>query len=105
MRFKEMSVKRTFNTGDYQSVTIGLTAELTEDESVEYAGQQLEVQIHQEFLRTKGVSAVLKAKVIQGSTEYFTPEQQKWADEFLEKLKQPKPVTTQTTKKEKEPRC
>jgi hypothetical protein len=52
MKTKECFIERTFNLGNYQSVKIGFTASIGEDEKPLEVAQDIEYLIHQHYQTT-----------------------------------------------------
>jgi hypothetical protein len=81
MQITTIHVGKTINTGNYQSVRIDLTADVTPNESLTVAKLKLDMEIDR--LAQVNSADYKQAKRVLASPDEYTGKKVKWAEELV----------------------
>lgn len=84
MRVTQLTVGKTFNTGNYTSLRLDMTADLAEGDDIKKVRMEMEAQL--EELAKMNSSEYKKARTILANMDDYTGKQIRWAQDYIERL-------------------
>ncbi len=84
MKITQLTVGKTFNTGNYTSLRLDMTAEIAEGDDLKRVRMEMESQL--DDLAKMNSSEYKKAKQILNNMDDYTGKQIRWAQDYIERM-------------------